>query len=82
MADGADGNRRTKQRKPMSSHYPTKNWNLEDATRAIEFERTSGQTRASMLMLRFPDPEVSKDIVRGYSEFIENVHFQQPSAPR
>lgn len=76
------GNKKAKRR-PMSSHYTTKDWKADDAATAIAYERKQNDMqRMPMLMLRFPDPEVNKVLVKGYSKYIQNVHFQQPSAAR
>ena len=71
------------KRKPLSIHYTTKEWNREDAERALLVEQEFNKSqRTQMLILKFPDPELSKDIVKKFSPHIEYVHFQQPSTPR
>ncbi|XP_062544365.1 uncharacterized protein LOC134211489 [Armigeres subalbatus] len=64
-------------RKPM-------NWNRSDAARALLVEAKAIELLKSpnVLVLRFPDPELNKEIVQGYSACIENVVFHRPSTPR
>ncbi|XP_052873533.1 uncharacterized protein LOC128278847 [Anopheles cruzii] len=64
--------------------HPNKNWRFEDARRAILVETDAvGQPRKThILLLRFPDPELSKEIVQGFSSCIDNVIFHRQSAPR
>lgn len=72
------------KRKPMSSRMNhKKEWNREDAIKALQLEQEFNKMqKLPMLILKFPDPDVNKEIVRGYSTSIENVHFQQPSTSR
>lgn len=72
------------KRKPMSSRMNhKKEWNRDDAIKALELEQEFNKMqKLPMLILKFPDPDVNKEIVRGYSKSIENVHFQQPSTAR
>lgn len=83
--DGKDMtiNRKAK-RKPMSTRYTRKKeWVEEDAIRALNLENEfSKLQRMPMLILKFPDPELNKEIVKRYSNMIDNVHFQQPSTAR
>uniref|UniRef100_A0A182INP5 Uncharacterized protein n=1 Tax=Anopheles atroparvus TaxID=41427 RepID=A0A182INP5_ANOAO len=64
--------------------HPNKNWRFEDARKAILVEMEAiGQVRKPhVLLLRFPDPALSKEIVQGYSSSIENVIFHRPATPR
>ncbi|XP_050092802.1 uncharacterized protein LOC126575859 [Anopheles aquasalis] len=64
--------------------HPNKNWRFEDARKAILVEMDAyKQIRKPLsLLLRFPDPELSKEIVQGFSAFIENVAFHRPATPR
>lgn len=71
------------KRKPMSAHYTSKEWSPEDAIKALALEKeVSVAQKTPMLILKFPDPELNKDIIKAFSPLIENVHFQQPSTPR
>lgn len=60
------------------------NWNRSDATKALLVEAKAIELLKSpnVLVLRFPDPELNKEIVQGYSTYIENVVFHRPSTPR
>lgn len=71
------------KRKPMSSHYTTKEWNPLDAIKALELEREiTLMQHKPMLIVKFPDPELNKEIIKSFSTHIQNVHFQQPSTAR
>ncbi|KAH0568257.1 uncharacterized protein LOC123268660 isoform X1 [Cotesia glomerata] len=72
-----------KQRKPMSQNYPSRPWNREDAQSALKVENEYNKTvRAQSLIIKFPDPDLNKDIVREFHTGIQNIHFQSPSGPR
>lgn len=67
----------------MPLYFTTKEWNREDAIKAIEFEKEMITDRGGpMLILKFPDPKLSRDIIKNYANEIENVHFHKPSTPR
>ncbi|XP_029735302.2 uncharacterized protein LOC109423859 [Aedes albopictus] len=68
---------------PTTARQPM-NWNRSDATKALLVEAKAIELLKSpnVLVLRFPDPELNKDIVQGYSTSIENVVFHRPSTPR
>uniref|UniRef100_A0A182REN3 RRM domain-containing protein n=1 Tax=Anopheles funestus TaxID=62324 RepID=A0A182REN3_ANOFN len=64
--------------------HPNKNWRFEDARKAIlvEMEAVGQLRKPHVLLLRFPDPHLSKEIVQGFSASIENVIFHRPATPR
>lgn len=69
----------------MSERYTCKKeWNKEDAVRALTLENAYNHLikKVPMLILRFPDPELNKALIHSYSSAIETVHFQQPSRAR
>nr|CAD7198788.1 unnamed protein product [Timema douglasi] len=71
------------KRRPMSQSYPSRPWNKEDAERALKEESSHMKgLRNQSLIIRFPDPELSKDIVKAFHPGIDNVHFQVPSGAR
>ncbi|XP_003695726.1 reticulocyte-binding protein 2 isoform X1 [Apis florea] len=75
--------KKLKQRKPMSQSYPSRPWNREDAERALKIENEYNKTiKAQSLIIKFPDPDLNKDIVREFHPGIQNIHFQSPSGPR
>ncbi|XP_039308714.1 uncharacterized protein LOC105196498 isoform X4 [Solenopsis invicta] len=77
--------KKNKQRKPMSQSYPSKPWNREDAERALMTENEynmKNKVNAQSLIIKFPDPDLNKDIVRLFHSGIRNIHFQNPSGPR
>ncbi|XP_039283053.1 uncharacterized protein LOC120351110 [Nilaparvata lugens] len=60
-----------------------RNWNREDAEKALAVELEYQKTQADKsLILSFPDPDLSRDIVLKYNVAIESVYFQSPSSPR
>lgn len=72
-----------KQKRPMSQSYPSRPWNKEDAERALKTENEYNKTvKAQSLIIKFPDPDLNKDIVRLFHSGIQNIHFQSPSGPR
>lgn len=76
---------RKARRKPMSERYTCKKeWNKEDAMKALTLENAYNHLikKVPMLILRFPDPELNKALIHSYSPAIETVHFQQPSRAR
>lgn len=63
--------------------FPSRPWNREDAEKALKVEvETTLNLKNESLIIRFPDPELSRDIVKTYHPSIQNVHFQVPSGPR
>lgn len=60
-------------------------WNRDDAIKAINLEQELSSKKYgenTTLVLKFPDPELNKEIVKSFSSSIDMVHFQQPSTPR
>ncbi|KAM0731912.1 Protein painting of fourth [Formica fusca] len=77
--------KKNKPRKPMSQSYPSRPWNREDAERALKTENEynkKNKINAQSLIIKFPDPDLNKDIVRLFHPGIQNIHFQSPSGPR
>ncbi|TMW40011.1 hypothetical protein DOY81_014907, partial [Sarcophaga bullata] len=73
------------KRNSMSTRYKlSKSWSEVDAAMAIKAEEANARRlqKDIILVLRFPDPEISRDIVKCYSPDIESVHFQLNFAPR
>jgi len=69
----------------MSQSYPSKPWNREDAERALMTENEynmKNKVNAQSLIIKFPDPDLNKDIVRLFHPGIRNIHFQNPCGPR
>lgn len=69
----------------MSQSYPSRPWNREDAERALKTENEynkKNKINAQSLIIKFPDPDLNKDIVRLFHPGIQNIHFQSPSGPR
>lgn len=73
-----------KKKKPLSQNIPSKKeWTLQDAELALGVERECNKrSKNQSLLIKFPDLELNKEIVARFHPAIENVHFQQPSAPR
>ncbi|KAL0266256.1 UNVERIFIED_CONTAM: hypothetical protein PYX00_008851 [Menopon gallinae] len=71
-----------KKRKSISKFYPSKPWNRQDAEKALRVELEAYKNQVKTLIIRFPDPDLSWDIIRSYHKSIEKVHFLVPSGPR
>lgn len=73
-----------KKKKPLSLNNPNRRtWTSEEAEMALAVERECNKRiKNQSLLIKFPDLELNKDIVAKFHPAIENVHFQQPSAPR
>lgn len=72
-----------KKRKSMSKSYSSIKWNGEDAEKALQAERDFVKNlKKQSLIIRFPDPDLSKEIVQKFHPQIESVHFPQSSTPR
>lgn len=75
--------KKNKQRKPMSMSYPSRPWDKDDAERALKTENDYNKiVKAQSLIIKFPDPDLNKEIVRKFNSGIQNIHFQNPSGPR
>lgn len=73
-----------KKKKPLSQNVPNrKGWTQEEAEKALNVEKELNKRfKNASLLIKFPDLELNKEIVAKFHSAIENVHFQQPSAPR
>lgn len=72
-----------KKRKPMSKSYPTTKWDENDAEKALAAEKENAKLLTNQsLIIRFPDPQLNKEMVKEFHGDIENVHFPQASTPR
>lgn len=73
-----------KKKKPLSLNIPSKKeWTIQEAEMALAVEKECNKrSKNQSLLIKFPDLELNKEIVASYHSAIENVHFQQPSAPR
>ncbi|XP_060525874.1 uncharacterized protein LOC132701737 [Cylas formicarius] len=82
--DGDPSQKKPKRKKPLSQNIPVrKEWAVEDARRALEVEKEFNKRQKSQsLIIKFPDIEVNREIVRKFNPKIDTVHFQQPSTPR
>lgn len=66
----------------MSKWYPAKPWNRQDAEKALKVELETYKKQVKTLIIRFPDPDLSWDLIKSYHSSIEKVHFQVPSGAR
>ncbi|KAF4523063.1 hypothetical protein B566_EDAN013051, partial [Ephemera danica] len=70
------------KRRSMSNSYPSRPWDKESAEKALAVENECLKAlRNQNLIIRFPDPDLNKDIVKAFHPSIVNVHFQVPSGP-
>lgn len=73
------------KRKAMSLRFKScKLWCEEDALLALKAEEINSRKmeKDTILIVRFPDPEITREMVKCYSPDIESVHFQLNFAPR
>lgn len=73
-----------KKKKPLSQNVPSvRSWTIEDAEKALAIEKEYNKKfKNQSIIIKFPDPEINKEIVTNFHPAIENVHFQHPSTPR
>ncbi|KAJ9581279.1 hypothetical protein L9F63_023551, partial [Diploptera punctata] len=58
-------------------------WNREDAVRALKEEVVHMKgLKNNLLVIRFPEPEVSKELVQSFHQAIDKVHFHVSSGPK
>lgn len=71
------------QKEGTSQSFHSRPWNREDAMKALALEHECQKSSSDQnVVIRFPDPELSKEIVRKLHPAIESVHFQAPSGSR
>lgn len=71
-----------KKKKKRVANGNARPWNREAAEKALQVEMEYQNAGANAVVVRFPDPDLSKEIVQGFHSSIENVHFQSPCGPR
>jgi hypothetical protein len=69
------------RRSTLTHQSVTNNRNLVDAKRALIVEQQLVK-KAPTLMIKFPDPPIDSEIVKGFHSQINMVQFQQPHTPR
>lgn len=62
---------------PSNDEYVPRDWSLEDARRALAFEKTF-----KLLLIRFDDSPITEMSVRQLSSCIRNVFVPEPIVPR
>ncbi|GAB0090336.1 hypothetical protein DMENIID0001_050590 [Sergentomyia squamirostris] len=74
----------TLEKKDFNEKFPArKEWNREDVEKALFAEKEMNSLASSRLVIiRFPDPPITRELIHGYSPAIESVHFQQLLLPR
>ena len=71
------------KKKKRTSNGTSRPWNREAAEKALAVEAECQKNAGSnAIVVRFPDPELSKEIVQKFHSTIENVHFQAPCGAR
>lgn len=72
-----------KRRAATTQGYTSRPWNKVDAEKALacemEYQKVTGD---KSIVIRFPDPDLSREIVKRFHPNIESVHFQAPSGGR
>lgn len=80
--DQEEINNKHKQ-KPISTWNDIpKNWNLEDAKRALDAEKEFNNQKNTTPSLVIKFPEVDNDFIKSFSSSIQCVRFQQPQSAR
>lgn len=77
------GKKKKKNQASKAPPFNSRPWNREDAEKALNLENECQKvSQDHALVIRFPDPELSKDIVKKFHPLIDSVHFQAPSGAR
>lgn len=72
-----------RKKKKRAANGTTRPWDKDAAERAHALElECQRSANAKSIVIRFPDPELSKEIVQGFHNSIDNVHFQGPCGGR
>ncbi|XP_066147380.1 uncharacterized protein Pof isoform X1 [Euwallacea fornicatus] len=73
-----------KKKKPLSQNkYSKKEWTIEESQHALDVETELNKLhKRHQLVIKFPDLELSRDIVSKLHPLIERVYFQQAYTPR
>ncbi|KAG8337460.1 hypothetical protein J6590_022495 [Homalodisca vitripennis] len=80
---GTNAKKKKKDKLGKPPAYTSRPWNREDAEKALALENECQKNSTEQsLVIRFPDPELSKDIVKKFHPLIDSVHFQAPSGAR
>lgn len=81
--DASNMKKKKKEKAGKTPVYTSRPWNREDAEKALALENECQRSsQEQSLVIRFPDPELSKEVVKGLHPMIESVHFQAPSGAR
>lgn len=73
----------THKKKKRASNSTSRPWDKDAAEKAHALEMECQRSaNAKSIVIRFPDPELSKEIVQGFNKQIDNVHFQGPCGVR
>ncbi|KAL1131772.1 hypothetical protein AAG570_011385 [Ranatra chinensis] len=71
------------KKKKRTTNGTSRPWDREAAERALAMEAECQKNAGSnAIVIRFPDPELSKETVQKLHPTIENVHFQAPCGAR
>ena len=57
-------------------------WVLADAIKALEVEQKYSIDKLKTLVIKFPDPVISRSSIHDFSDAIVNVHVNSPLSPR
>lgn len=75
--------RKLKSQQSGEPQRAQKPWNREDAVKAIAAEMELRTPKNNQqIMIRFPDHEITRQIVQGFHNDIKSVHFHTPCNPR
>lgn len=75
--------RKLKSQQSGEPQRAQKPWNREDAVKAIAAEMELRTPKNNQqIMIRFPDHEITRQIVQNFHTDIKSVHFHTPCNPR
>lgn len=76
-------NHKTKLLQSRKPKFFEKPWNREDAMKALSAEaEVKSSINSQKIMIKFPDSEISQDIVKNLHSDIKSVYFHTPCNTR
>ncbi|XP_050540997.1 uncharacterized protein LOC126905393 isoform X2 [Daktulosphaira vitifoliae] len=83
VAESKTRKRKLKSQQSGEPQRAQKPWNREDAEKAIAAEMELRTPKNNQqIMIRFPDHEITRQIVQNFHSDIKSVHFHTPCNPR
>jgi len=82
MTEDKKWKHKLKSKQSKEPQRAQKPWNREDSIKAIAVEKEFRRPKNHQIMIRFPDHEITQEIVQNFHTGIKSVHFQTPTFPR